>query len=85
MITIPLKTTKVYEMPDIEGFAHTKHYLVYSDECEFLQILQTKNHSLIGILPREVKRNEFYLRNTAKPITDERANKIRALACAEWH
>jgi hypothetical protein len=57
---IPMQTTKVYEFPIVEGFAHTKHYLVYSEEQCFLQILQIKNNSLIHILPREVKPTEFY-------------------------
>jgi hypothetical protein len=82
---IPMQTTKVYEFPIVEGFAHTKHYLVYSEEQCFLQILQIKNNSLIHILPREIKPTEFYARNTAKPVVDERADKIRALAYSTWH
>jgi hypothetical protein len=82
---IPMQTTKVYEMPVVSGFAHTKHYLVCSEEQHFLQVLQVKDNSLIRILPREIEPTEFYLRNTATPVRDERVNKIRALAYSTWH
>ena len=83
-MVIQLKTTKVYEMPCVAGFEHTRHYLVYCEKNEFLQVLQVKENALISILPREISCSNFYLRNSASPVLDERKNKIQALAQAEW-
>jgi hypothetical protein len=71
-------------MPCVAGFEHTRHYLVYCEKNEFLQILQMKDNRLVGICPREIGSELFHLRNTAKRVTDERANKVQALAQAEW-
>jgi hypothetical protein len=83
-MVIQLETTKVYEMPQVAGFEHTRHYLVYCEKNEFLQILQMKDNRLIGICPREVSRESFHLRNTAKRVTDERGSRVQALAQAVW-
>jgi hypothetical protein len=85
-----MASISVYEIPKVSGFASpdvVKVYLAYNRDCQILKTFFVDDqYRVVSELVREMNYDQFVIRNSAKPVLDERANRIQQLAnwLADW-
>jgi hypothetical protein len=81
-----MANVSVYEIPKVSGFAShgaVKAYLAYNKDCQILKTFFVDDqYRVVSELVREMNYDQFVIRNSAKPVLDERANQIQQLA--DW-
>jgi hypothetical protein len=80
-----MASVSVYEITKVSGFAPdtVKVYLAYNKECQILKtFFVNEQYQVVSELTREMDYNQFVIRNSAKPVLDERASQIQQLA--DW-
>lgn len=81
-----MASVSVYEITKVSGFASpdaVKAYLAYNKDCQILKtFFVNERYQVVSELTREMNYDQFVIRNSAKPVLDERANQIQQLA--DW-
>jgi hypothetical protein len=81
-----MASVSVYEIKKVSGFASpdtVKVYLAYNKDCQILKtFFVNEQYQVVSELTREMDYNRFVIRNSAKPVLDERASQIQQLA--DW-